>query len=178
MINTSTNSSFPSQVVPVAEKLSWEYGLQVAQAIEYEWFRGGRINSGKWYTGVAAVASGAEILEFHAVFDRRMFGPDSSSSLTMDEISQLAEAVRFLEKAQQHPVDKHDNSAYTELKQIFEKSLAVRRDLPAGHKLQFDDLEAKKPAGQGIPASEFREVLGKTLKQAKQQYEFLNFSDV
>ena len=51
MINTSTNSSFPSQVVPVAEKLSWEYGLQVAQAIEYEWFRGGRINSGKWHTG-------------------------------------------------------------------------------------------------------------------------------
>ena len=51
MINTSTNSSFPSQVVPVAEKLSWEYGLQVGQAIEYEWFRGGRINSGKWHTG-------------------------------------------------------------------------------------------------------------------------------
>jgi hypothetical protein len=51
MINTSTNSSFPSQVVPFAEKLSWEYGLKVGQAIEYEWFRGGRINSGKWYTG-------------------------------------------------------------------------------------------------------------------------------
>ena len=51
MINTSTNSSFPSQVVPVAEKLSWEYGLKVGQAIEYEWFRGGRINSGKWHTG-------------------------------------------------------------------------------------------------------------------------------
>lgn len=51
MINTSTNSSFPSQVVPVAEKLSLEYGLQVGQAIEYEWFRGGRINSGKWHTG-------------------------------------------------------------------------------------------------------------------------------
>ena len=42
MINTSTNSSFPSQVVPVAEKLSLEYGLKVGQAIEYEWFRGGR----------------------------------------------------------------------------------------------------------------------------------------
>ena len=51
MINTSTNSSFPSQVVPVAEKLSWEYGLKVGQAIEYEWFRGGRINSGKWHPG-------------------------------------------------------------------------------------------------------------------------------
>jgi hypothetical protein len=51
MINTSTNSSFPSQVVPVAEKLSWEYGLKVAQAIEHEWFRGGRVNSSRWHVG-------------------------------------------------------------------------------------------------------------------------------
>ena len=51
MINTSTNSSFPSQVVPLAEKLSFEYGLQVAQAIEHEWFRGGRVNSSRWHTG-------------------------------------------------------------------------------------------------------------------------------
>ena len=51
MINTSTNSSFPSQVVPLAEKLSFEYGLQVGQAIEYEWFRGGRVNGSRWNTG-------------------------------------------------------------------------------------------------------------------------------
>ena len=51
MINTSTNSSFPSQVVPLAEKLSWEYGLQVGQAIEYEWFRGGRVNGTRWQKG-------------------------------------------------------------------------------------------------------------------------------
>ena len=51
MINTSTNSSFPSQVVPLADKLSWEYGLQVGQAIEYEWFRGGRVNGTRWQKG-------------------------------------------------------------------------------------------------------------------------------
>jgi hypothetical protein len=38
-------------VVPEAEKKTLEYGLAVGQAIEYEWFRGGRINSGKWNTG-------------------------------------------------------------------------------------------------------------------------------
>ena len=53
MINTSSNSVFPSQVVPEAEKRSIEYGLQVGQAIEYEWFRGGRINSNRWQTGYA-----------------------------------------------------------------------------------------------------------------------------
>ena len=51
MINTSTNSSFPNQVVPEAEKRSWEYGLLVAQAIEHEWFRGGRINNSRWNSG-------------------------------------------------------------------------------------------------------------------------------
>ena len=51
MINTSTNSSFPNQVVPEAEKRSLEYGLLVARAIEYEWFRGGRINNSRWNNG-------------------------------------------------------------------------------------------------------------------------------
>ena len=39
MININYNSSFPDQVVPEAEKSSWEYGLAVAQAVEHEWFR-------------------------------------------------------------------------------------------------------------------------------------------
>ena len=34
-IYTNSNSAFPSQVVSDAEKASWEYGSQVAMAIEY-----------------------------------------------------------------------------------------------------------------------------------------------
>ena len=30
--------NFPSQVVPDAEKISYEYGLKIAKAIESEWF--------------------------------------------------------------------------------------------------------------------------------------------
>ncbi len=40
MIDTNFNSPFPSQVVPDAEKETWEYGYKVGKAIEYEWFRG------------------------------------------------------------------------------------------------------------------------------------------
>ena len=39
MIKINYNSSFPDQVVPEEEKKSRDYGLQVAQAIEHEWFR-------------------------------------------------------------------------------------------------------------------------------------------
>jgi len=40
MVYTNINSSFPSQVVPDAEKSTIEYGKVVGRAIENEWFRG------------------------------------------------------------------------------------------------------------------------------------------
>jgi hypothetical protein len=40
MVYTNVNSSFPSQVVPDAEKNTYDYGLAVGRAIENEWFRG------------------------------------------------------------------------------------------------------------------------------------------
>jgi len=49
-IYTNTNSAFPSQVVSNAEKSSIEYGDQVAQAIEYEWFKSGRVNGNRYLT--------------------------------------------------------------------------------------------------------------------------------
>jgi len=50
-LNTGINSAFPSQMVSEEEKKSEEYGLLVGQAIEYEWFRGGRVNGSRWNTG-------------------------------------------------------------------------------------------------------------------------------
>jgi hypothetical protein len=42
MVYTNYNSSFPDQVVPEAEKLTFEYGAAVGRAIENEWFRSSR----------------------------------------------------------------------------------------------------------------------------------------
>lgn len=135
-------------------------------------------HTGKIYSCIAATALGAKALEFHAVFDRRMFGPDATSSLTIDEITQLVEGVRSIEASLNNPIDKTDNSEYSSLKKIFEKTLAVNKDLIAGHVLSFNDLEAKKPAKQGISATEFRNVIGKTLKVEKTKYDFLEWKDL
>ena len=43
-INTSTNSTFPSQMESKEVKSSNDYGLQVSRAIEQEWFERGRSN--------------------------------------------------------------------------------------------------------------------------------------
>ncbi|UZH55654.1 N-acetylneuraminate synthase family protein [Salinimicrobium tongyeongense] len=156
------------------------YGLNVIQQLKerYGVKVGYSDHSAKIETCIAATALGAEILEFHAVFNRKMFGPDASSSLEIEEIGQLVSAVKNISLAQQHPVDKSDNTTFKDLKNIFEKSLAVNKDLPAGHILTFQDLEAKKPKGYGIEALKFRKVIGRKVTRDIRQWEFLREGDL
>jgi N,N'-diacetyllegionaminate synthase len=156
-----------------------EWGLNVLALLKerYQLPIGFSDHSGDIYACLAALALGAEVLEFHAVFDQRMFGPDATASLTMEQIKKLVCGVRQIEQALFTPVDKNTNEQFQPLKQIFEKSLALNKDLPAGYMLSVSDLEAKKPKGYGIPADQFREVLGKPLKVSKKAWEFLNETD-
>ena len=135
-------------------------------------------HTGEIYAGIAAVAIGADLLEFHAVFDKRMFGPDATSSLEIDQIRELVRGVRSIEDSINNPINKDDLSQYLSVKRIFEKSLAVNKDLIAGHILRFEDLESKKPAGKGIPASEFESVIGQALKKDLKKWDFLETTSI
>ncbi|WP_418603368.1 N-acetylneuraminate synthase family protein [Hwangdonia sp.] len=156
------------------------YGLNVINELKglYGVPVGFSDHSAKTATGIAAVALGAEILEFHVVFNRDEFGPDVTSSLTINETIELVRSVKQIHEALKHPVDKKDNSAFADLKQIFEKSLAVNKDLKKGHSITFNDLEAKKPKGYGIDASKYKLVLGKKINKNLSQWDFLNNEDI
>ena len=134
-------------------------------------------HTGEIYAGIAAVALGAKMLEFHAVFDKRMFGPDSTSSLSINQINELVRGVRAIEDTLKNPINKDDLRPFKELKGIFEKSLAINKNLKEKHIISFDDLEAKKPAGQGIPASRYKKILGKRLNKDLTKWSFLNYGD-
>lgn len=135
-------------------------------------------HSGDIYACLAATALGAAILEFHAVFDKDMFGPDAKASLTMSEISKLVQGVNEIKKDLNSATDKASSESFAGLKKIFQKSLAVNKDLESGHLISFDDLESKKPAGYGINAGEFKKVIGRKLSQKKSAQDFLNESDL
>lgn len=157
-----------------------QYGLNVIKELKqrYDVPIGYSDHSAKIETGIAATVLGADILEFHVVFDRNQFGPDARSSLTISEITDLVNSVRNINLALQNPIDKEDNSGFSALKQIFEKSLAVNKDLLKGHRITFDDLEAKKPKGYGIDAADFTKIIGKKLLSDKKQWDFLNNEDL
>ena len=151
------------------------YGLNVIAELKerYNVQVGFSDHSAKIETCIAAAALGAEILEFHATFSRKSFGPDATSSLEIEEIKELVNAVRNISEAIKNPVDKKDNYEFAELKGIFEKSLAVNKDLPKGHIIRSEDLESKKPKGMGIDASKFEKIIGKSLNRALKKWEFI-----
>jgi N-acetylneuraminate synthase len=157
-----------------------QFGLNVIKELKerYQVPIGFSDHSAKISTGIAAVALGAEILEFHVVFHRDLFGPDAIASLTLEETKQLVQSVNDIQLATQNPINKNSNDAFNELKSIFEKSLAINKDLPAGHIITFDDLESKKPKGFGIAAQNFKAVIGRNLKSNKSKWDFLNEDDL
>lgn len=135
-------------------------------------------HSGDIYACLAAVALSASIIEFHVVFDKRMFGPDSKSSLTIDEAKKMVRGINEINNAINNPVDKTSVSELYSLKGMFEKSLAVNHNLKAGAIISVDDLESKKPKGLGIPASQFRNILGKRIKRDMTKWSFINYEDI
>jgi N,N'-diacetyllegionaminate synthase len=166
---TTAYPTLPAQwglnIIPILRE---RYGLPV----------GFSDHSGEVFACLAAAALGASVLEFHIVFDKKMFGPDTPASLDLAQAETLVRGIRQIETALSQPIDKQDNSAFQTLKSMFEKSLAVNKDLPEGHLLKVEDLEAKKPKGHGIAASQFREVLGKKLARPRARYDFLRQEDL
>lgn len=157
-----------------------QYGLNIISELKerYQVTVGYSDHSAKIETCIAAAALGAEILEFHAVFNQNEIGPDTTSSLTIDEITVLVKGVRNIKTALDNPVNKNNIEQYQELKTMFGKSLAINKTLPKGHILAFDDLEAKKPEGYGIPAQQFQRLIGMKLGVDKNQWDFLKEEDV
>ena len=113
-------------------------------------------HSGEIFPSIAAVSLGASIIEVHTVFNKNMFGPDSSSSLSIEQLDYLVKGIRFIEESINNPVNKNDNKKFDDLKIIFEKSLAVNKNLPKGHVISFSDLESKKPSKIGISSKLYK----------------------
>ena len=123
-------------------------------------------HSGTIYAGLAAATLGAELLEVHVTMHRGMFGPDVPASVTVEELRQLVDGVRFIERMRAADVDKDSLAVELQpLRDVFTRSLVTRTSLAAGTVLREGHLTAKKP-GTGIPVRRLPELVGRRLRRA------------
>lgn len=118
-------------------------------------------HSGTIYPSLAAIARGVQLLEVHVAFDRYQFGPDVSSSVTIEELKIITQMASAYHKMSTAPVDK--DVLYETListKKLFGKSLALKEPVLKGQQITRDMLILKKPA-TGISERRIDEVIGK-----------------
>jgi N-acetylneuraminate synthase len=135
-------------------------------------------HSGTVHPALAAMAQGADMVEAHIVFDKRMFGPDTPASLTVEEFRLVAQARDAIAEMLAHPVDKDRIAGdLAQTRATFGKSIALARSLPAGTVLARDMLTVKKP-GTGIPAAEIDTLVGRRLKRDADAQRLLSRDDI
>ena len=130
------------------------------------------------YVGLAAATIGIELLEVHVTLGREMFGPDVRASVTIGELRQLVDGIRFIETMKTRPVDKDaEAAASAPLREIFTRSIVANTALPAGTVLTSDHVRLKKP-GTGLPPARLPDVLGRTLRRALAADDMLREDDL
>jgi len=134
-------------------------------------------HSGTIFPSIAAVTLGAKLLEVHSVFSKQSFGPDTKSSLDMNELKQLVDGVRFVEKGLANIIDKNKASKERKAtKELFSRSAFYTRDMKAGSVFSEDCFAMKKPGG-GMNVSMANQLVGKTLKEDRCFDDFVSVED-
>lgn len=108
---------------------------------------------------IAAVALGASIIEKHFTLDRTMEGPDHIASIEPDELKNLVDSVRNIEKAigsgrKEVSASEKKNIA------VARKSIVAKCKINKGEAFSEDNLTTKRP-GTGISPMNWNEVIGK-----------------
>ena len=135
-------------------------------------------HSGTIHPSLAAMALGVVTLEFHLTFHREMFGPDTSSSLTLEEVELIRRHRDALYTLRSNPVDK--DQLYEKLKEtraLFSRSICLRSALKKGQKISADNILLKKP-GTGIPPKDISEIIGRKVNRSIEADELLSWDDL
>ncbi|QKJ22267.1 N-acetylneuraminate synthase family protein [Poseidonibacter lekithochrous] len=122
---------------------------------------------------IAAVIKGATVIEKHFTLSQKMYGSDAMNSTEPDEFKRLVDEIRQIETSLTNNIDKDEKvKNLTNMKITFEKSIVSADSINELDKIEFKHLAFKKP-GDGIPAKEYKKLLGKRInKKVNKDYKF------
>ena len=126
---------------------------------------------------VGAALMGADIIEKHLTFSRKMYGSDAANAMEPADFRRYVDAVREAWIMRENPVNKDDLTPFADMKRVFQKSIVAKADLPAGHVISVEDLAFKKP-GDGISAADYQSVVGREVLRPLAKDEMIKELDI
>lgn len=110
-----------------------------------------------------AVMMGATIIEKHLTLNKRMKGPDHSSSLNPKEFSKMVDQIKIAEMALGNGKKKLSATELSNAK-LVRKSIYAKSNIKVGEKFTTENLTCKRP-NIGISAFMIKNFLGKKSKK-------------
>lgn len=107
---------------------------------------------------IGAVAYGAKVIEKHFTLNKKLSGPDHSSSLEPREFAKLIQKIRNLEKAF-GSYHKKPSKIESKNKLIVRKSIVAKISIKKGEIFTVNNITIKRP-GNGISPMKWYKVLG------------------
>jgi len=112
---------------------------------------------------LAAVALGANVIEKHVTFSKKLKGPDHKASAEVSEFIKLVKKIREFETMMGTYKKEILKSELNTLK-VARKSIVSKHSLKKGKIIKKDDIVFKRP-GVGISPMMIKKVLGKKIKK-------------
>ncbi len=127
------------------------------------------------YTCFAAVAIGAKIIEKHVILDKNQPGPDKSVSIDFQDLANLVEGIRKIEKAMGDKREVHEREK--DIRRWAFRSVVSVADIPVGTIITEEMVWTKRP-GTGIPSKRLSDVIGKTAKADIPKNHLISWSEL
>jgi N,N'-diacetyllegionaminate synthase len=150
------------------------------------------------YVPLVAAALGATVIEKHFTYNRLAEGPDHKASLSSDQLKEMIDEIRKLERLPEEErvnhvkkfmgeklfnliagsFEKKPTEREAKNKPIVQKSIVVREDIPKGTVLEEKHLVMKRADAKGMPANKYKEILGKKLNKELKKDSLIDLEDL
>ena len=119
---------------------------------------------------ISAIAKGCNVIEKHITFSKKMYGSDAKHSMEPENFKLFCKELKEAYLMNNAKVNKDNLNNLKKMRLIFQKSIYMAKNLEKGSKLTMESLSFLKP-GNGIPASDYKQVVGKIInKNVKKNY--------
>ena len=135
-------------------------------------------HSGTLEVPLVALENDISAVEVHVTFNKKLFNPDSTSSINFDELKFLCNYLSKKNKLLKLKVSKNLLAErVARNRKLFSKSLALKKDMKKNQVIKKEHIVLKKP-GTGLGWKNRGKIIGKILKKNKSKNNLLKISDV
>ncbi len=125
---------------------------------------------------IAAVALGAKVIEKHITLDKEMQGPDHKASIEIDELKQMVNSIRNIEKAL-GSFEKKATQSEIKNKEIARRSIVASKKIAKNEIFSEENTTVKRPS-KGLSPMLWDSVIGQKAHRDFEEDEYIEIKSL